>query len=115
MRNFIKRGEGAAAMKHYYLLPFLLIACDADVPVAYRPLCDVETAERRAAFIIDCARAANPLSDEEGEDLVHQCQKTAEGLMCPSSPYVYLGDYHWEPCAMVKNDPRCIAALREAK
>lgn len=34
--------------------------------------------ERQAAFIIECARAANPHSDEEGEDLVAECRRTAQ-------------------------------------
>lgn len=38
--------------------------------------------DKRAKFIIDCAKAANPMSDEEGEDLVKQCEKTSESLFC---------------------------------
>lgn len=37
---------------------------------------------KQAAFIINCAKAANPLSDEEGEDLVAQCERTSEHLFC---------------------------------
>jgi hypothetical protein len=33
-----------------------------------------------AEFIIRCAEAANPLSDEEGEDLVVQCERTASNI-----------------------------------
>lgn len=36
----------------------------------------------QAKFIIDCAKAANPMSDEEGEDLVAECRKTAYYLYC---------------------------------
>ncbi len=36
--------------------------------------------DRAAAFIIQCASAANPHSDEEGEDLVRQCEQTATRL-----------------------------------
>lgn len=42
-------------------------------------ICDVKN---RAKFIIDCAKAANPMSDEEGEDLVRQCEETSEHLFC---------------------------------
>ena len=45
----------------------------------YRRNCNTE---KRAKFIIDCARAANPMSDEEGEDLVKQCEKTSRNLFC---------------------------------
>jgi hypothetical protein len=35
-----------------------------------------------SAFVIACATAANPKSDEEGEDLVRQCELTATNLHC---------------------------------
>jgi hypothetical protein len=38
--------------------------------------------DKRAEFIINCAKAANPMSDEEGEDLVEQCQRTSYDLFC---------------------------------
>lgn len=44
---------------------------------------DVETVIRQGVtddaqrFIVECAKAANPMSDEEGEDLVAQCERTA--------------------------------------
>lgn len=38
--------------------------------------------DKRARFIIDCAKAANPMSDEEGEDLVLQCDRTSRVLFC---------------------------------
>lgn len=38
--------------------------------------------DKRAEFIINCAKAANPMSDEEGEDLVLQCQRTSRDLFC---------------------------------
>lgn len=45
----------------------------------FKIICDQE---KRAQFIVDCARAANPMSDEEGEDLVAQCEKTSTNLYC---------------------------------
>jgi hypothetical protein len=41
-----------------------------------------------AQFVIDCAKAANPLSDEEGEDLVKQCERTAVNTFCTSTSVV---------------------------
>jgi len=38
--------------------------------------------DKRAEFIINCAKAANPMSDEEGEDLVLQCERTSRDLFC---------------------------------
>jgi len=45
--------------------------------------------EKRAKFIINCAKAANPMSDEEGEDLVKQCAITAENLFCEYTKEYY--------------------------
>lgn len=36
----------------------------------------------RAKFIIECAKAANQMSDEQGEDLVKQCEQTSLELFC---------------------------------
>ncbi len=33
-------------------------------------------------FVVDCAKAANPLSDEEGEDLVAECRITGFTIFC---------------------------------
>ena len=38
--------------------------------------------DKRAEFILNCAKAANPMSDEEGEDLVIQCERTSRNLFC---------------------------------
>ena len=38
--------------------------------------------DKRAEFILKCAKAANPMSDEEGEDLVEQCELTSHNLYC---------------------------------
>jgi hypothetical protein len=37
-----------------------------------------------AAFIVKCSEAANPKSDEEGEDLVAQCEETGRRTLCPT-------------------------------
>lgn len=41
----------------------------------------------QSKFIISCAEAANPKSDEEGEDLVRQCEKTSQNLFCEKKFY----------------------------
>jgi hypothetical protein len=63
--------------------------------------CQSDTAERRSTFILECAKAANPLSDEEGEDLVKQCQATAADLFCPKEKFVQVSDYEWQHCGAV--------------
>ncbi|MEK6883495.1 MAG: hypothetical protein AABY22_27960, partial [Nanoarchaeota archaeon] len=40
----------------------------------------LEAKENAAQFVVNCARAANPHSDEEGEDLVAQCEQTAKRM-----------------------------------
>lgn len=45
---------------------------------------DAEDRRALAQFIIECSKAANPLSDEEGEDLVSQCERTGERAICPT-------------------------------
>jgi len=47
---------------------------------AYKDTC--AESDKRAKFIIDCARAANPMSDEEGEDLVNECGYQARAIYC---------------------------------
>lgn len=59
-----------------------LSGCEPVLTLTSRSFCAHSMAERRAKFIIDCSRAANPMSDEEGEDLVAQCESTASNLFC---------------------------------
>lgn len=47
--------------------------------VSVQEVCDIE---RMTSFILDCAKAANPQSDEEGEDLVVECQRVALSAFC---------------------------------
>ena len=74
----------------FLLIPMFLVGCGTGVPqtpdVKYRIVqhCSSESERQAMAmFVIDCASAANPKSDEEGEDLVEQCQYTAQALLCP--------------------------------
>ncbi len=45
--------------------------------------CDGTKIEARSNFILQCAKNANPMSDEEPEDLVKQCERTSLNLYCP--------------------------------
>lgn len=73
----------------YALLAMCLVGCENQPDDRMYRNCDPNT-PGRADFIIKCAEAANPKSDEEGEDLVSQCEKTSEELFCP---YVM---HHWD-------------------
>lgn len=77
-------------MKKIFLMIGLmtLVACS-------QPTTVVRTSERKACvtaeekkvladFIIKCNESANPKSDEEGEDLVIQCERTGNNTLCPA-------------------------------
>jgi hypothetical protein len=65
------------------LLALLVTACSDDSDrYSMRPMCS-QNDPARAEWILKCAEAANPMSDEEGEDLVLQCENTSERLFCP--------------------------------
>ena len=71
--------------KHVALLAlFLLLGCENEFRTRFEPDCQ-EAAERErfAKLIVDCTAAGNPKSDEEGEDLVAQCESTARRAVCP--------------------------------
>lgn len=67
------------------LLP-LIVGCSVENYVRrnQEPKCSTPAEKRElAAFIVACAKAANPMSDEEGEDLVAQCENTGVRTVCP--------------------------------
>lgn len=75
-------------MKIIIPLLILMIGCSTTTGVerSYRNSC-LTVSDRKvlADFILQCARNANPMSDEEGEDLVIQCERTGLRTICPSS------------------------------
>jgi len=94
-------------MKKLFILPSL-VACFSDPSpvIQFEPGCTMEHSERVAKFIVDCATAANPRSDEEGEDLVAQCQKTAEKILCPSVAHAKMSNtLTTEPCTTAHKKP----------
>ncbi len=74
-------------MKYLFLLLFL-VGCDKESTTVMRSqstdCVTKEDRERLAVFIVECAKAANPMSDEEGEDLVAQCESSGKNTLCPS-------------------------------
>ena len=79
-------------MKELFLITILLAGCSPYVEVRSGFYCP-ETVKRKITdFIINCANAANPMSDEEGEDLVYGCASIAEKIYCYNQPHIYYRD-----------------------
>ncbi len=73
-------------MKQVFLYA-LLLGCGKDTHYVAANVyadCTVQDASRPALAeaIIACVKAGNPLSDEEGEDLVEQCHASMVSVLC---------------------------------
>lgn len=57
----------------------------------------VEDKKRLSSFILECIKNGNPMSDEEPEDLVEQCEYTGKDVVCPTRcvKKIYVPDYGW--------------------
>lgn len=75
-----------------------LIACN-EGPVKIDSVCRVHPTQQTEAkeCLVQCAEAANPMSDEEGEDLVTQCEESCTNIYCWSR-WRYLQDGRWWDC-----------------
>lgn len=82
------------------LIPLIIAACNRNPEsrCGMRPACTTpDDRQALASFIIKCAEAANPKSDEEGEDLVKQCQWSGNEVICPQQKQCWNGNAHtWE-------------------
>jgi hypothetical protein len=72
-----------------FILAVLTLSCEREVTYTRESSHKIgaDFRERAAAFILQCATAANPHSDEEGEDLVRQCEYTATRLYARTTYY----------------------------
>lgn len=70
------------------LLCFLMLTACNDVKKVSSKI-EISDIGNASTFIIECAKAANPMSDEEGEDLVRQCEITAESLYGTRVYYIW--------------------------
>lgn len=90
------------------LVPILLLGLGCDrATVRYEPFCQPDAA--RAEWVAKCAEAANPKSDEEGEDLVAQCDVSSKSLFCKHRWVSYNdsgGLYKPVPCSLTKEPDR---------
>ena len=74
-----------AVVKLLVVLIFFIAGCSESVVIerSSRQKCmSMEEKRELASFIIKCSEAANPKSDEEGEDLVIQCERTGINTLC---------------------------------
>ena len=90
--------------KLIFFLTIVLCGCEPKgidlEKVSYRPVCLTEESKTKLAkFIVDCAKSANPMSDEEGEDLVKQCELTGKETICTDEKHCWNHDSaRWERC-----------------
>lgn len=78
---------GAKKMKYILVLFLVLFGCENKKEIQRTEIHKCTSKSDRALlaqFIIDCSEAANPKSDEEGEDLVAQCEATGVRTLCPT-------------------------------
>ncbi len=79
-------------MKIILLLAILLTACDvAEInQTKEKYVCDDTTKAERTKFILTCIAAANPMSDEEPEDWIRECNDVAIKNICPKVTFLIL-------------------------
>ena len=67
------------------ILAFFLIGCGSEVETVdrYESFCNDTTIQARSEFTLTCIKNANPLSDEEPEDMISECNKVAKIIHCP--------------------------------
>ena len=70
-------------MKYGLLCLVLLIGCEKNpITTVHQYYCSYESQDKRAVFISECIKNANPMSDEEPEDMIKGCTRAAENLYC---------------------------------
>jgi len=68
-----------------FCITIFLFGCDEkrDIQTMVEIICSSKGSRKQlATFVINCSKAANPMSDEEGEDLVSQCEETGRRILC---------------------------------
>jgi hypothetical protein len=89
----------------------LFTGCSSDVTLTVDVDNKITSKYKEASeFILTCAKNANPLSDEEGEDLVYQCQKTAERIY---AELIFGYCYTWKDYCYDSEQTPCKLAVRK--
>ncbi len=90
----------------FLLLPFTMAALPPSCTPRHQrlgpptPYCSApEEVAVVSVWILHCIEKANPKSDEDPEDWVKQCQRTAEEIHCTDYP-TFRRRGHWVPCPL---------------
>lgn len=59
----------------------------------YHKECTPEQTEKLSTWILECIKNANPLSDEDPEDWISQCERTGKRILCGKIAVV-----EYQPC-----------------
>jgi len=67
----------------------LLVGCKDETAINKQMefYCETDTKKERASFILECLNNANPKSDEEPEDWIHECEDMSNELYCEERLY----------------------------
>jgi hypothetical protein len=68
-----------------------------------------EQAEKLAPWLLKCIEAANPMSDEEPEDWIAQCERTGIKTLCSRVPIVAYQScrscaWQYVPCTVITDE-----------
>jgi hypothetical protein len=94
VQRFIANWDAMQKLAGAALALCLLMLGGCGAPTSLQPpyaarRCVEAAGESENAAIIACAEAANPKSDEEGEDLVAECARTMRGSLCARWEWFY--------------------------
>lgn len=64
-------------MKNIFIFCIFIIACDRQT-IFYQEVCKSNPEQQK--WVLECISNGNPMSDEEGEDLVKQCEISSRAL-----------------------------------
>ena len=96
-------------MKHLILFMALTGCQQKWVKVVDDLYCSRET--KITDFVIQCSNAANPMSDEEPEDLVTECNRVARLNYCKHMPHVkYTARFHFAGSIWTQRIVPCVNA-----
>lgn len=73
-------------MKRMICVALLSTGCDSPLsrPRYKQEMVPAAASEEHQAWVLACIANGNPMSDEEGEDLVEQCEQTAFRMFAPT-------------------------------